>query len=202
MNLSLCSDRVAASVSGQFAKSGAWEDAWRVDRKRLVDLSELRDYIGDSSEIAFESFFDDVFVGVRCRGAPVTLLQFSLACIHALGKSSPKDFALSMDRFIGGESRQPAQFAEIGCVNAWKSVGPIRINRTPYGFPAIEDLWPLVQRSPCGLDEHHAKAIEFSFGGPCDHWIGLPVSGRVGPRAIDADLLAEALTLYAGAEIT
>ena len=200
MILRLCSDRIAASVSGQFAKSGIWEEAWRVDPKCTVEASKLSDYVGNSTEIAFESFFDDVFIGVRCRGTRRTLVQFASDCVNALSQSSPKDFALALDRYIGIQSHQPAQFAEIGCVNAWKCVGPLRLSRTSNGFPAFDDVWPLVQRSSCGLDKRYAKAIEFGFSGPCEHWLGLPISCAEGSRAVDGHMLQEALMRYAAAD--
>jgi hypothetical protein len=79
-------------------------------------------------------------------------------------------------------------FAEIGAVEAWKSVGAFHIDDPKMALQDIDQLLLQVSESSVGKDTVHLKAIEFVFsnGDGTNHWIALPISE--GPRIVAAML--------------
>ncbi len=159
----------------QFAKDGVWEQAWSFPGDRLPSPPELDSYLANRGEVAFEAFFGSAFFGARLTGTTPEVKAFSLKCIKAL-----TDRATLFDTFkreIGCPVfGQKPDFAEIGCVNAWRSIGAFRISDLQAASSGFELLWDAICDSPVGRDTVHAKAIEFAFKQPLEHWFGIPVS--------------------------
>jgi hypothetical protein len=85
-------------------------------------------------------------------------------------------------------------FAEIGCVNAWRSVGALRMAPPHVALcSGFEPLWRQLTAHPVGQNTRHAKAIEFGYEQPLAHWFGLPVSTPGEPHAVSEALLRQAL---------
>src|SRR3990167_5396371 len=156
---------MSAPTSCQFAKDGAWEDAWSFPSGRLPSHSELVSYLAQSTEVAFEAFFG--------------VFRQELGCP------------------LPG---QPPAFAEIGCVNAWRSVGAVRISEPHLASSGFARLWHSVLHSSVGRDTRHAKAIEFAFEYPLAHWFGVPVSVTGESNSVSEALLRQATGLVASPE--
>lgn len=181
-----------APTSYQFAKGGQWEKAWRFSPGSLPSPLELEAYVAQDHEIAFEVFFGQSFFGARKTGSTQELMDFCAKCLLAV-KSKGSFF----DRFrrdlgcpVAGQS---PDFAEIGCVNAWRSIGAFRIHASQHSASAFEALWQPIHDSSVGRDLHHAKAIEFAFSQPLEHWFGLPVSVASESNSISKTLLSRTL---------
>lgn len=186
-------------TSGQFAKSGVWEQAWSFPGNDLPDEASVRTYLGRSAEVAFEAFFGDAFFGARFTGEPAATAAFAVNCVRALrmagrGESFCAVFCDYMQLDALGKH---AAFAEIGAVNAWRSVGAFRIHNPQDALAELEHLRENLEHSPVGRDVLHRKAIEFAFEQPLPHWFGIPISSPVAPHEISPALLREALQLLA-----
>ncbi|MBX3604617.1 MAG: hypothetical protein KF788_05075 [Piscinibacter sp.] len=177
----------------QFAKDGAWEQAWAFAGGGLPPRSDLRAYLAGRTEIAFEAFFGRSFFGVRFVGEPAEVEAFAARCLDTAEVRGPLEV---FRRRLGLPllDEMPA-FAEVGCVNAWRSVGAIRIWER--GQPAMDfgTMWSAALRSAAGRDTSHAKAIEFAYESPLPHWLGLPVSEPHERNHLSAALLRDALNL-------
>ena len=183
---------LSAPTSCQFAKSGQWEKAWEFSPDALPSPLVLEAYIAQSNEIAFEAFFGHAFFGARKRGSAQELIDFCTKCLKAVrSKESFFDsFHLELGCPVAG---QLPEFAEIGCVNAWRSIGTFKINSAQLPYLEFEPLWHSIQDSPVGCDLHHAKAIEFAFSRPLEHWFGLPISVAEQSNLISKTLLFQTL---------
>lgn len=177
----------------QFAKDGAWEHAWAFVGSGLPPRSDLRAYIARRTEIAFEAFFGRSFFGVRFVGEPAEVQAFAARCLDAAAVRGPLEV---FRRRLGLPllDEMPA-FAEVGCVNAWRSVGPVRIWERGQVSVDFGTMWRAVLRSPAGRDSCHAKAIEFAYESPAPYWLGMPVSEPHEPNPLSAALLRDALNL-------
>lgn len=186
----------SAPTSFQFAKGRAWESAWSLPIDRLPSHLELVSYLALSTEVAFEAFFGDSFFGARMTGSPQEVETFSFKCLEAA--RAQESFFPVFQRELGCpvEGQQPA-FAEIGCVNAWRSVGAFHISDLQGASADFKQLWRPVRESAVGHDTHHAKAIEFAFEHPVAHWFGVPVSTRDGSHRLSEGLLCQVLGLAA-----
>jgi len=184
----------SAPTTCQFAKGGAWESAWSFPSGRLPSHAELVAYLAQSTEVAFEAFFGPSFFGARIAGSALEVEEFSIKCLRAV--CAQESFFVALRRELGCPvpGQQPA-FAEIGCVNAWRSVGAIRISGPQLASSEYERLWRSVLDSSVGRNTHHAKAIEFAFEHPFAHWFGLPVSTPGEPHLVSEPLLRQALGL-------
>jgi GNAT superfamily N-acetyltransferase len=176
---------------GQFAKQGAWESAWAFAIGELPSREQLQDYLGGTTEVAFEAFFGDAFFGLRLQGDAAEVEARAQACIAATADAAAGDgFIAALCRHLGcqGFGREVA-FAEVGAVNAWRSVGAFRIDDPSPAMPWLHALL----RAPVALNTTHRKAIEFAAPHPLPHWFALPVSASAPPFAIEPALLRGAL---------
>ena len=191
-NLDAFPDFKSAPSSYQFARAGQWEKAWSFSPASRPSPSEFEAYIADSNEIAFEAFFGHAFFGARKRGSAQELIDFCTKCLKAV--RSKESFFDSFRRDIGCPvTGQLPEFAEIGCVNAWRSIGAFKIHSAQLSYLEFEPLWHSIQDSPVGCDLHHAKAIEFAFSRPLEHWFGLPISVAEQSNLISKTLLFQTL---------
>ncbi|MGN6649122.1 hypothetical protein [Trinickia sp.] len=179
---------------GQFAKNGQWETAWAFGRDEVPSFEHVRDYLDGATEVAFEAFFDSAFFGIRFCGTTQEITQRAFECVIALrnaldGASFFADLSTRLELDALGHD---VSFAEVGAVNAWRSVGPFRIDR-PYDLSdCFDTLWHALGASAVGSDVLHRKAIEFAYDRPVAHWFALPVSAPVAPFRLDSDSLQEA----------
>lgn len=182
---------MSAPTMCQFAKDGLWEQAWSFPCDRPPSLPELDGYLAHRTEVAFEAFFGPAFFGVRLSGTTSEVKAFGIKCLNALSAQSSFFDALRREIGCPGLGQKP-DFAEIGCVNAWRSIGAFRMTELPPTVSEFELLWSLVCDSPVGRDTDHAKAIEFAFKHPIEHWFGIPISVEGGPNLVSKTLLANA----------
>lgn len=178
----------------QFARDGAWETAWRVDPSALPTEDDLQRYLGASTEVAVELFFGAHFFGARRVGAPAAVLAFArsfLDMLRSAGGDHLPALARSVQRIpVAGA---PIAFAEIGCVNAWRSVGALRLGAPRAALRDADATWAAVCASAPARDERHPKAIEFAFAHETPYWFGVPISEPAAPWRISRDALFAAL---------
>lgn len=188
---------MSKSTTCQFAKDGVWEQAWAFPSDRPPSLPTLDDYLDNRTEIAFEAFFGRAFFGVRFSGTAPEVRAFSIMCLKAV--CAQASFFDTLRNEIGCPSlEQKSDFAEIGCVNAWRSIGAFRISDLQPAISEFELLWHAICDSPVGRDTDHAKAIEFAFKQPLEHWFGIPVSFEDGSNLVSKMLLRGALASHSG----
>jgi hypothetical protein len=181
-------------TSIQFAKEGVWESAWSPPIDQLPLRQDLVSYLALSTEVAFEAFFGDSFFGARMTGSPQEVETFSIQCIRAV--RARESFFPVFQQEIGCPVRsQQPDFADIGCVNAWRSVGAFHISEFQASSAEFEQLWHSLQECAVGQDTRHAKAIEFAFERPVPHWFGVPVSIPGESHRLSEGLLCKALGL-------
>jgi hypothetical protein len=185
---------MSAPTLCQFAKDGVWEEAWSFPSDRPPSLPELESYLANRGEIAFEAFFGSAFFGARLSGTAPEVKAFSIQCLKAVSAQASffDTFKRELDCPVVG---QKPDFAEVGCVNAWRSVGAFRISDLQTASSGFEPLWDLIEGSPVGRDTDHAKAIEFAFTQPIAHWFGIPVSVEGGPNRVSKALLRQVIEL-------
>lgn len=191
---------VSTPTSGQFAKDGAWEHAWSFASQRLPDAASVHAYLGDSTEVAFEAFFGDAFFGARIEGPSSAVQAFADQCLAAMRAANHgESFVAALGRHLQlGPLGEHLVFAEVGAVNAWRSVGAFRIPEPRDALSNFGAVWDALQRSPVGGDALHRKAIEFAFELPVAHWFGIPISALDAPCAVSPGLLRDALLLLEG----
>ncbi len=179
---------------------GAWERALSFPSNRLPDEASLHAYLGDSTEVAFEAFFGDAFVGARIEGTPSAIRSFAGQCMLAMHAANQgESFVAAFGRHLQlGPLGEVLAFAEVGAVNAWRSVGAFRIQDPRGALADLEPLWVALQSSPAGRDTQHRKALEFAFEQPLVHWFGIPISTPDAPGELSRALLEEALHLVEG----
>jgi hypothetical protein len=182
-------------TSGQFAFGGAWENAWSFACSALPDDDAVRACVAGRSEVAFEVFFGESFFGVRFNGTPDEVAAFASTCVQALRSTTPRtSFVVELSRLLNldGFGRQLG-FAEIGAVNAWRSVGAFRIERPRDAARDFDRLWQDLQRSAVSRDLCHRKALELAYAAPLPHWFGIPLCDGSPPFAISRHRLQAAL---------
>ncbi|MBA4137037.1 MAG: hypothetical protein C0518_06955 [Opitutus sp.] len=175
----------------QFARDGEWETAWSFAPDRAPGDADWQAYLAGRREVAFEVFFGAAFFGVRITGEEADVIARASACLAAT--HAARDgiaFFAELKRRTGlGLWGAKVDFAEIGAVNAWRTVGALRFD--PQNADA-ETLLARLESSPLVRNRTHPKAIEFAFAAPVPHWFALPVS-RAPAHEFDAALLAAAL---------
>jgi hypothetical protein len=176
----------------QFAKDGAWESAWAFSRDCVPSHLELATYLAQRTEVAFEAFFGDSFFGARMTGSSFEVEAFSTKCLRAV--DAKESFFPVFHRELGCPifGQQP-NFAEIGCVNAWRSMGAVPVSSALLAPAGFDQLWLSVQGSAVGRDIRYAKAIEFAFEHPLAHWFGVPVSPLGESNQVSEYLLRQAI---------
>lgn len=182
---------------GQFAKDGQWEAAWPFPASAVPTPERIHAYLAGATEVAFEAFFGSAFFGVRLRGTPQETARLAAACAIALGHAvDGAAFFADLTRSLGlGALGREVTFAEVGAVNAWRSVGAFKIDRLGDASERFDALWQALGASAVGRDVSHRKAIEFACERPVPHWFALPVSQVAPPFALDAVALRDAASL-------
>jgi hypothetical protein len=176
----------------QFAKDGLWENAWSFSRDDMPSHVELTTYLAQRTEIAFEAFFEQSFFGARMTGSTFEVEAFSTKCLRAVC-AQESFFSVFQSELGCPELSQQPTFAEIGCINAWRSVGAVYISEAQLAPTGFDQLWLSIHRSAVGRDIRHAKAIEFAFEHPLPHWFGVPVSFHGQSNQVSEQLLRRAL---------
>jgi hypothetical protein len=184
-----------APTLAQFAKHGSWETAWAFTLETRPSRTEVNAFLESSREVAFEIFFGHAFLGVRFEAAPDEVQTFALACVNAFEAArDAKGFFESLGSQTGlTHFAQSFSFAEIGAVNAWRSIGAFQIGDLL--APDLESIWEALQTSTVATHTSHVKAIEFACKQPIPHWLALPVSSLEPPFELREDLIRQALEL-------
>lgn len=180
---------------GQFAKAGDWEHAWAFPRQLATDRPLIRSYLQGASEVAFEAFFGEAFFGIRFSAEPAAVERFAEDCTHALQQASDgQAFFSAMSKMLGvTRLAERFAFAEVGAVNAWRTIDPFRIAGPRKAYDEFDLVWADLCRTSLARDHLHRKAIEFAFDAPLHHWFALPVSAAQPPYDLSADLLRQSL---------
>ena len=184
---------------GQFAKNGSWETAWSFQRGALPSAADVEAYLAGATEIAFEAFFGEAFFGARWSGEPRAVADFSLACVAALRTAvdGASFFSFFSDRTGIGGLGQSISFAEVGAVNAWRSVGSFKTAPPEEALQDFEALWASLTATPLARNASHRKAVEFACLDPLSHWFALPVSSADPPCELSREKLRQALEFAA-----
>lgn len=184
----------ARPTLAQFAKGGQWETAWAFGIDALPSSEQVRDYLAGATEVAFEAFFDLAFFGIRLHGTAQETVRRAFQCVAAFENSvDGASFFADLSRRLELDTLgRDIAFAEVGAVNAWRSVGPFRIDRPSDLSDCFDALWRSLEASSVGRNVSHRKAIEFAYDLPAPHWFALPVSLPVAPFQLDSDALREA----------
>jgi hypothetical protein len=179
----------------QFAKNGSWETAWAFRLETVPSRIEVSAFLEASHEIAFEVFFGEAFLGVRFEGKSSQVKKFALACVEAFKVArDATTFFESLGSQIGLTGfAESFSFAEIGAVNAWRSVGAFQIN--DLFEPDLQTVLQALKTSSVAADTTHIKAIEFAYEHPIPHWLALPVSLLKPPFELQEKLILQALEL-------
>jgi hypothetical protein len=170
---------------GQFARLGRWECAWSFDSQQLPSDADVIRYVRGATEIAFEAFFADSFIGLRCNERS-EVEPFSRNCLRALSEAvnGPGFFSL-LSRFnVCRRIGTRFEFAEVGAVNCWQSSKPYRIEHVPRAPGEVKALFLALNSSGLARNVTHPKAIEFVFAGKPIHWFGFPISEPQPPYEI------------------
>ena len=171
-----------APTIGKMAMNGNWERAAIFKPGSFTTEREVREYIGDRREVACEAFFKDAFLGVRRQGDPEYLISFVLGFAKALESScSGSELSETLIRRFNVPIGVHFRFAEIGAVDAWKSVGPLHIPDPQAVLAGFDQLLRDLELSSVGQERHHSKAIEFAYDNQdgTTHWIALPISDGI-----------------------
>ena len=161
-------------TTAQFAKAGAWETAWSFDANEPPTDEAVVAYLDHCNELAFEAFFGPAFFGMRLVGTAAQVQAFALDSLAALRASlEPREpieppasaeargqslFTQMRRRFQLPIPGAPVSFAELGCVNAWKSIGSVRFEDPQAAATAFDDTWRHVQASPLARDTRTGSA--------------------------------------------
>jgi hypothetical protein len=192
----------------QFAKAGSWETAWIFSHETLPSVNAVHAFLEHGAlehgtlkhvtlehrrEIAFEVFFGQAFLGVRFEGEADQVKTFALSCVQAftVARDASHFFELLASKTALTDFCQSFACAEIGAINAWRSVGAFQIHDLLE--PDLQGIWQALQASSVAANTTHVKAIEFACKRPIAHWLALPVSGLESPFELQLDLIRQAL---------
>ena len=170
----------------QFALGSDWEHCLIVNDG--TDNQQVNAWFARAAErqIAAELFFDapedglqDAFAGVRTEvSASVAEFYRNTAQKLASGThGSVADFFESALFELSFES-EDVEFMELGAVNLWNSFGPLRFWRPGSGEPRQALLAALADGGRYLEPMSVPAAIELSFRGAPQSWLGLPVSEK------------------------
>jgi hypothetical protein len=185
----------AAPTLVQFTSTGHWEDAWSFAPSACPDTSALRDYLVGCSEVAFEVFFGEAFFGARVLAPVHDVEQRVLAFVNCVrsARDGKALFPRLQDQGFLHAAGAGAAFTEIGAVNAWRSVGAVKLPAPQQALRQIDAWWPALQASAVGQNTTHPKAIEFAYEAQIAHWYALPASPKHAPYALSKALVQAAL---------
>ena len=162
----------------QFAHGGARENAWSPSLDGALTEDAFLAAVGTANEFAAEAFFGPAFFGVRLTGSPEPLAGQLKEFAHAARAANDGSDFFHRWSASNGNDRwgRHVDFAEIGAVNAWRSVGATRV---PWPLPGALDVPAFAAQlnsTALGTNRTHPKAIEFGCATPLPHWFGLPIS--------------------------
>jgi len=167
----------------------------------VAQLDEMRAWLDSApTDIAWEVFLadgtgPDQFFGIRLAG--LSKAEQQRFCVDALrffdspGCRNGQDFLkFACDMLAAPQllNEQPS-FLELGVVNAWRSMGPVRLAFAPRASMACEELQQALAAHP-HYSEIRANpiAIELAFDSPLPHWLGVVISRpHAGGYQIDID---------------
>lgn len=201
---------VSSSPLLQIAADGDWETATVLPV--AADPSDVVTCIGQvaataQSDLAVEVLWPgEVFVGARwssrerdAAGDGATRAQ---AAVTAAGTAadtaaSTPPVRAALLALLGAEPSLEPDFAEVGAVNAWASIGPLRVWRAGEAFaPTVVD--ELLAARPDLTQCAHPVAVELAADHPRPCWVGITVSTPTGSghrldRGALGDVLARSL---------
>jgi len=169
----------AAPTHGKMATDGEWEKAGIFRPGSFTEERDVVHYLKSRNEVACECFFDDAFFGTRRIGPTDHLVEFVLSFMRNLGRSqSGSKLFEALRSELNIKISEHFAFAEIGAVDAWKSIGAFRIDNPLGPLNSFESFYEALSASPVGQDRTYKKAIEFAFDNldGTYHWIALPIS--------------------------
>jgi hypothetical protein len=163
----------------KIAFDGEWEKAQIFERGALKNKEDARVLVAGQCEVACEAFFGDAFFGVRRRGVPDELVTFVWVFASRMANAKTGHiFFEHLTRELNIPIAQKFKFAEVGAVDAWKSVGPFEIKNPLYALHNWDQFMTSLRASAVWREQEHVKAVEFAFdnGDGTTHWFALPVS--------------------------
>lgn len=191
-----------SATLAQFAKNGVWEEAWAFDLDNLPSNSELKDYLIGSDEVAFELFFGNAFLGLRCNQKD-RVVSFAQDCVNLLKPNIKASVFIKSieDLFDVPLFREPL-FTEVGSINAWKSVGAFTLPTPLLALKSYDALWEKIVVSPVSQDPLHIKAVEIAFDSKFPHWFGFPISELQPPYKLQKKELFTVLQRFSRISLT
>ena len=173
----------------QFAISGIWEEAFSFTQNSIPNQRIISEKFSDINDLAFEVFFDNSFFGLR-NNSKHTSFEFSKICTkNFLNCSNGYELLKNLASDLDSEPFfRKLEFLELGAVNAWKSVGSVKLE--------LNDLtinWEELSKASVFKDKEHIKSIELAYSGTFQHWFALPVSSLDPPYNIDRELFNSVL---------
>ncbi len=173
----------------QFAINGIWEEAFSFTQNSIPKQKIISEKFSGIDDLAFEAFFDNSFFGLR-NNSKYTSLEFSKICIkNFLNCSNGYELLENLALDLHSEPfLRKLEFLELGAVNAWKSVGSVKLE--------LNDLiinWEELSKASVFKDKEHIKSIELAYSGTFKHWFALPVSSSEPPYSIDRELFNSVL---------
>ncbi len=181
---------------GQFAKLGIWEEAWVIQPNGMPEQQTVVTYLASAHEVAFEVFFGNAFFGLRCKGTADEVKQFALACVQTMNcKSGAAFFAQLSESLHIKASGEQVEFAPVGAVNFWKSIGSYRVLDLAAAKANPDALFQTLLTKPVGQTIVHPKAMELGCTDVLAHWFGLLVFHRAPPFALSPQALTNALMM-------
>ena len=155
----------------QTALDGRWEDARGLHTPAPAD--EVRALLSGWGE-------DDVAVEYEWLGHPLVFVGARPAVEESavrIAAESPSDPAVALAGLAGGAPSGLAS-VEIGAVNAWKSVGPLRLWSA--GDPGPGDVEALLDGRPDLRSCSVPVALEVAWREPRECWLGREISRPLG----------------------
>lgn len=196
---------VTSAPALQVAGDGRWETAVTIpvdDASRLATRLE-RVAASARRDVAVEVLWPgQVFVGARWSlaesggaGANAALAGARRA-LAVLSASYPAEAALLA--LLHSTPNLVPEFAELGAVNAWASVGPLTLWRRTKAFTPAAVGAALASR-PDLTECRYPVAVEVAATGPRACWVGVTVSNLAGSvHLLDRDALDEVLARATG----
>ncbi len=162
----------------QVAAAGRWEQARSIDLP--TDPGSARSLVRDAgapdADVAVEAEWLGhplVFVGARRAHEPAAETRFE-DDVARLVELDPVEPAVALATLAGGVPAE-LRHVELGAANAWRSVGPMRIWTSGEKPPSAATAARLDER-PTLARCIAPVALEVTFSGPRECWIGVEVS--------------------------
>lgn len=184
--------------TGQFAINGIWENTLAFKVQQPPSIDEIKAYLADRNELAFELFFGELFFGVRFIGTHAFILELCEHCLKCMSICSDVTSFIKAvaNHTLCGELCHEVDYMEIGAVNAWKSIGAFRLPPMTEELVNTDELWSIISATPLVKDNKHPKAIELAYNKPLPHWLGFPISHQQPPYSLRKDLFLAVVQHY------